>query len=1277
VIDSGGILVTANIGTYPATITGGTSLSSGNGTDLIIHQWDNNAAGTLTIATPIVDNGGSIGLTKSGDGTLILTAANTYSGNTYVNNGTLQIGNGGATGSLDNTPAIIIGYGENTAVSAATIGTVAFNRSGTVNLSSSISGSGGLQQVNSGTLVVTANQTYSGPTIISAGTLQIGNGGTSGSISNSISVTNNGSLIFNRSDTVGYAGAINGTGPLTQSGSGNVVLSGVNTYSGNTVVSSGTLSLVGTTNPIAFSAAITVSSGATLDVSGVSYFALNGAAPAFQSLSGSGVVRGNFSVTNGSSVYPATSGVYGNIVFTNGLSLNGGTLYMDVSSSSSDSISVGGNLALNSGLVALNVSGALANGTYPLIRYGGALSGSVTNIALSGFSSATLQTASLSSSTSGEIDLVINSPGAALIWVGNSSANVWDINTTTNWLNGLVLSVFTNGCLATFDDTGLYSSPVAIKTVVSPSLMTVTTANTYILRDNSGTGADYISGSGALIKNGAGTLILEAPNANTGGTVINAGTLQVGGDSLTGDLGSGTITNKGTLVFQQTDNRTVSGAINGSGSLIQQGSATLTLANNNSYTGPTTISSGALQIGQGGALGTLGTGNVTNNAALIFNRSSSYTYSGIISGTGGLTNNAGTLVLAGANTYTGGTIITNGTIKLGNSSALGNSNNVMGIASATATLDLNGHNCTVGSIPGSAGTIINNGSSGTNFITILTSSTFDGLIADGTASLGILVGGGTFQMDGVVNTYSGGTILASGTTLAIAATGGTGGVSAVPGTGGIVASNGATISMPTALGTSVQFGNNITTVDGASVTFTSGELANGIGGNFVGSATATNVMGLGSGLSLGAGSTEQFTNFFGVVLIPSGATLRFSSTGLTLNGGDYTTFDLEGTGVLQTRNAGTVHLGSLIGTGSITEPQANSGFGNFVVGYKNVDCVFGGTITASNSLVKVGTAKLTFYAPSNLVTSVDSQGDTVTNYIVTNTITYLGATTISNGVLALIAPDNFNGDPNASGGKSVSINLAGTSAVLDLSSMGYSTDGTNCITNSTLTLTSPQTLGGIGTIQGSVSVGVGVFLNPGNTMTGVDTNGVNVALTNGTSTGVLNVAGAMEIGGQVYMRLNTTNAVKGDEITANSFTIDGTATLLVTNIGPELTTAATFQLFNHLVNFPTGSVTLPTLTGTNSWVNNLAVDGSIVLVAPSLVNTNPTNITFSVSGSGTMLNLSWPADHTGWTLEVQTNTLATGLSNNWVRINNTASVNSTNFPIVATNGAVFYRLVYP
>ena len=75
------------------------------------------------------------------------------------------------------------------------------------------------------------------------------------------------------------------------------------------------------------------------------------------------------------------------------------------------------------------------------------------------------------------------------------------------------------------------------------------------------------------------------------------------------------------------------------------------------------------------------------------------------------------------------------------------------------------------------------------------------------------------------------------------------------------------------------------------------------------------------------------------------------------------------------------------------------------------------------------------------------------------------------------------------------------------------------------------------------------------------------------------------------------------------------------------------------------------------------------------VNQNPTNIVASVSGN--QLTLAWPVDHTGWQLQVQTNSLSVGLGNNWVPVSGSTGVNEVVVPMDPANGSVFYRLVYP
>ena len=96
-----------------------------------------------------------------------------------------------------------------------------------------------LKQIGAGTTILTADNSYSGGTTISAGTLQLGNGGTTGSIVGD--VVNNGTLVFNRSDTFTFGGTISGTGAVAQNGTGTTMLTGINTYTGPTKVNAGAL----------------------------------------------------------------------------------------------------------------------------------------------------------------------------------------------------------------------------------------------------------------------------------------------------------------------------------------------------------------------------------------------------------------------------------------------------------------------------------------------------------------------------------------------------------------------------------------------------------------------------------------------------------------------------------------------------------------------------------------------------------------------------------------------------------------------------------------------------------------------------------------------------------------------------------------------------------------------------------------------------------------------------------------------------------------------------
>jgi hypothetical protein len=156
------------------------------------------------------------------------------------------------------------------------------------------------------------------------------------------------------------------------------------------------------------------------------------------------------------------------------------------------------------------------------------------------------------------------------------------------------------------------------------------------------------------------------------------------------------------------------------------------------------------------------------------------------------------------------------------------------------------------------------------------------------------------------------------------------------------------------------------------------------------------------------------------------------------------------------------------------------------------------------------------------------------------------------------------------------------------------------------------------------------------------------------------------------MEVNRTNSQTSDQLASGSGIITGGGSLIVSNSGPPLQAGDVFHLFNVPAE-GFSSVTLPSLPSNCAWTNTLALDGTIQVV--NFVSTSPTNITMQISGN--LLTLAWPADHTGWRLQAQTNSAGQGLSDNWVDVADSTNVNQETMPIDPANGSVFFRLIYP
>jgi fibronectin-binding autotransporter adhesin len=238
-----------------------------------------------TVTAQLVNFGSGANSVNLGGGTFTLNQLQFFgagAGTWDVVNGTIVFDGTNPTFVNQGGSSGIVGLLPNLQLNANTTFNIV-NVSAVTEVSGVISGVGQLIKTGSGTLMLTGTATYSGGTLISAGTLQIGNGVTNGSITGD--VTDNGTLAFDQVSSVTFAGAISGTGTVEQIGSGTLRLTGNNTYSGATTVSSGTLQ-AGSATAISANSAFNVMGLSVLDLNGfdVSIGSLAGVAGATVSL---------------------------------------------------------------------------------------------------------------------------------------------------------------------------------------------------------------------------------------------------------------------------------------------------------------------------------------------------------------------------------------------------------------------------------------------------------------------------------------------------------------------------------------------------------------------------------------------------------------------------------------------------------------------------------------------------------------------------------------------------------------------------------------------------------------------------------------------------------------------------------------------------------------------------------------------------------------------------------------------------------------------------------
>jgi len=630
------------------------------------------------------------------------------------------------------------------------------------------------------------------------------------------SITNAGNLLtVSGGFNCAISGILSGAGGFTKTGTGTNFLTGTNTYTGLTTISSGALNIQNGSALGGTSAGATVASGAALQLQGGISIAgktlsLNGTG-----IASSGAIRN----ISGSNSWSGTITLAADSIF----GCDAGTLDLEaniINSSSQTTFTNNGSIILN-GVLGSGIGEFVKNGT-GLLSLGGANSYSGTTTINGG----TVQFGA-SGSLSSAAAVTINAGGTLDL----------------NGYNESILSLAGAG-----------------NVTLGGGTMTVnnTAATTF---------SGVLSGTGGLIKAGSSTMTLSGVNTYTGGTTINAGAISIAAATGLGNatnvltLNGGTLTTSATLTSARAitlgtnggtfnvggTTLTLSGPIGGPGALSKIGTKTLALTGTNTYLGGTTNSAGTITINSDYELGS-SNGPVTFSATATLTTTASFasarniflnsgtatfncgtgftnTLNGIISGAGALTKNgSGILVLVGNNSYTNTTAITKGTLRLGGNGGISGLDPIV-ITSTSGTFDLNGFNATIGSL---ASTAAGKVTLGNGFLTAGGNnlSTTNSCVISGSGGF-TKAGTGTLFFTGA-NTYTNTTTVAAGT-LQLGAS------SRVASSSPLVVSNGAVFNL-------TNFNQSVASLAGAgSVTLGSGTLTAGNAGtaNFLGAISGT------------------------------------------------------------------------------------------------------------------------------------------------------------------------------------------------------------------------------------------------------------------------------------------------------------------------------------------------------------------------------------------------------------------------------------------------------
>ncbi len=512
-----------------------------------------------------------------------------------------------------------------------------------------------------------------------------------------------------------------------------------------------------------------------------------------------------------------------------------------------------------------------------------------------------------------------------------------------------------------------------------------TAASPASMTDTSGTANYELTGAGALT---------QSVTANTLRYSGSSGTISTDTLSLNGlmNVGSGPLTiasnmtigaNKELVVNTAGNGVTITSGIpdNGGGAsaLTEFGGGMLTLAGNNTYSGPTSVGGGTLQIGNGGSGAAISSASsasvaLSNGAALVFDHSDNMTVGSVISGNGSLTQTgSGTLTLTGNNTYSGSTYVSGGTLQIGNGGS------GAAISSASVTLS-------------NSAALVFNHSDNVTF----------GAVISGTGSL-TQAGGGTLRLTNHTNTYSGGTTVLSGTLNPVVP-----GIDTFALGGSLTMANGTTLAPDSAGATLVITASDSITLSGGTATFIVNNAVTGANGDVQIEGAVS-----GAGAMIVTGSNNSY-----------GRRLELVGSN-TFNGG----VTVQNTGTTNVRLE--IYRPTSLGSGTLTWGLLPGTSGGLEVGNSNVTSAYGfqyqdlslgsgvtnaielqtganlNVTTVQNSIVTSGNLQLsgvisgagslTKYSYSGSDKRSNTPGYGLGTLYLTGANTYTGATTIDRG----------------------------------------------------------------------------------------------------------------------------------------------------------------------------------------------------------------------------------------------------------------------------------------